>query len=321
MSLRMAKYFGAALLAALFVTACGGGGGSGAPAAVSYTGVTTQATLTDTNAEKVALRAYSGGEMGTNLNLAGVVTAPSADGSTTAIQSRPQMLANALAAAMHQVNVTAAPAPAPAMPAGTTMAPTTVPDGQGGSYSYTISYDQATGSFSGSFTFSGYHSGDAVMSGGVTFSGVIDLNNPNASNPFTKFTMSFIALTANSSAGSFVSSGSLTWDYSQTDPTASLTLVLRDNATNKTYMVENYKITEAAGSTNISGKYYDYDHGYVTITTVTPLTVASGAHPLAGSLRFTASNGSALLTFVDATHYTVDISYTGGATLHILRSW
>src|SRR6266571_2513150 len=118
MRLSVIKFFGAALFTALFVTACGGGGGgSAAPAAVTYTGATTQATLTGTNSEQIALRAYSGGEMGTNLNLAGVVTTSSAvGGSTATIQSRPQLLANALAAAMRQIDVTAAPAPTPAMP-------------------------------------------------------------------------------------------------------------------------------------------------------------------------------------------------------------
>ena len=90
-------------------------------------------------------------------------------------------------------------------------------------------------------------------------------------------------------------------------------MVLLDSSTGKTYWVKDYTYTLTGSSLTISGTYYDPDYGYVTVTTVTPLQVAStDAWPTAGVLLFTGANGSrARLTFT-STGYTVEVDTGSG---------
>ncbi len=61
---------------AAFVFGCGGGGGGGdggAPAGITYTGLTTQALIDDNNAERLALGVYAGGDISADFIMIGAV--------------------------------------------------------------------------------------------------------------------------------------------------------------------------------------------------------------------------------------------------------
>jgi hypothetical protein len=80
-------------------------------------------------------------------------------------------------------------------------------------------------------------------------------------------------------------------------------ILLRDNSNNEVYWVRNYRIevTEGSDSTGdytdivISGQFYNPDHGYITISTQTPIRV----YDTDGGIT------KARLTFVSSTTYQV----------------
>ena len=95
-----------------------------------------------------------------------------------------------------------------------------------------------------------------------------------------------------------------------------MSMVLLDSSTGKTYWVKDYTYTmSTTGTLTLSGTYYDPVHGFVTISTATPLAVTSaGAWPTAGVLLFSGANGSkARLTF-NPTGYVVEVDLSGGGS-------
>ncbi len=84
----------------LTLAACGSGGGGGeTPQALTYSGITSQATVTTSNAEALSVDAYEGGQIGSTMSLVGVVTEGSA---AQPDSSRLQWLGDTLKAAARQ---------------------------------------------------------------------------------------------------------------------------------------------------------------------------------------------------------------------------
>ena len=73
-------------------------------------------------------------------------------------------------------------------------------------------------------------------------------------------------------------------------------MLLRDNSTSKVYWVQNYTIEaiEEAGYVDIdvSGRYYNPDYDYITITTSPPLRIYDD-YPSEGVLIITGNTGTA----------------------------
>ncbi|HYS42800.1 MAG TPA: hypothetical protein VEM32_02365, partial [Geobacteraceae bacterium] len=146
-------------------------------------------------------------------------------------------------------------------------------------------------------------------SGTMTFSGVF---NPTAQT-FTSFTVSFSSITVTEGGNTFSVGGRVDLTVSGSTETTVVSLVLQNSVTGKTYWVKDYTYTlSAQGTLTVTGTYYDYVHGYVTVSTLTPLIVSSsGSWPTGGVLLFTGANGSnARLTFT-GTGYTVEVDLTG----------
>jgi len=318
-SLRV-KHVVLAVLLAVFLTACGGGGGGGgggSPSGISYTGLTTEATIDENNAEDLSTGAYQGGQTGAAFGSVGAIQA----GESGPV-GRPRTLkvSQVLEDALHKVDMTS-------RSGGTFVGAIytesdTIYGDYGGSASYTINVNDQTGEFSGSITFNSYSDdGVTTISGPVSFSGSLDLNTEE----LIEFSLSFDSLTATSGSDSFTLDGNISFDNTISPATMTMTMLLKDNNTGKVYKVEGYTmtLTEEVNyvDVEVSGTYFDPDYGYVSISTTTPLCIYYGDdYPSDGVIVVTGNTGiaggstMARLTALTSTTYQVEADTNGDGT-------
>jgi hypothetical protein len=290
---------------------CGGGGESGGstPSSITYTGSTTEAAITSTNAGTLAEDAYSGGSMGT-LFSTGAVTAGESP------RPRTLQLTKALKNAVDGVDLSAARYE---MIAGASITRSGSTAGDcGGSAAYTITYDDVSGNFSGTMSFNSYCSENTVLSGSAVFSGTIN----TVTEEFLAFIFTFTELTGTSGVDSFSLKGNISFTRQPSSFNVTLDWLIRNNNTRMVYWMHNCSMTLTEGSGyvdfQISGFYYDPDHGYVSISTTNPFRIYSGdQHPSEGVLVITGRTGSASgstaarLTALSPTTYRVDADTDG----------
>ena len=156
------------ILVASFLAAygCSGGGGDGG-SAIQYTGVTTQATVDDTNSDDLTKGAYIGGSSGM-MGLGAV--------SQSGVNDLPRYLnlTQTLQNAIIQVDVNA---PEGIVEAGAIIQQSgSLPAGDCSSStaSYVISFNDQTGEFTGTLSFNGYCSEGVTLSGSASFFGDYD---------------------------------------------------------------------------------------------------------------------------------------------------
>jgi hypothetical protein len=313
-SLRV-KHVVLAVLLAVSLTACGGGGGGGggSPAGTSYTGLTTEATIDENNAEDLSTGAYQGGQTGAAFGSVGAIQV----GESEPV-GRPRTLkvSQVLEDALHKVDLTS-------RSGGTFVGAIytesdTIYGDYGGSASGTINVDDQTGEFSGSITFNSYSDdGVTTISGPVSFSGSLDVNTEE----LMEFNFSFNNLAVTSGGDSFTLDGNISFDNTVYPATMTMTMLLKNNNTGKVYKVDyNYIMTEEANyiDVEVSGTYFDPDYGYVSITTTTPLHIYSGdGYPSEGVLVATGNTGiaggstMARLTALTSTTYQIEADTNG----------
>lgn len=300
---------------------CGGGGGGGGavPAGVTYTGLTTQATITDTNAELLTTEAFEGGEPGTAI---GVFAGVSSENNNAIHQSRLIRLTRILEGAMLQVDVASA-AGDPVISA-VQQASETIEGDPGmcasgpGSATFTISYDEGTGAFSGSMTFNNFCGGGDTVSGSASFSGQIS----PSTEEMLQFSFSFNNLLLSSETASITVSGTVSMDVQSLPVVATMELLIRDNISAEVYWVNNYtlQITPGAGNMEleISGRFYHPGHGFVILTTPEPLVLnvgdewpSSGVFMVEGAIGPGGSFTTARLTALSSTTYLIEADTNG----------
>jgi len=278
------------LACSLFLlTACGGGGGGGGndgPSIPStYTGLTTQAVLTETNAVEIVSGALEGGmgaeDVGGALPLAAQDSQIS--GGVQVSNLFKDLALQAISPGQDSISPLA------------TIADTLTGD-CGGSFSYSITVDDSSGAITNS-----YMAFDNYCSGGVTINGTLPISG-SATADVIKIKMGFDNISVTSDTMSqTLTSGSITIvsDYS-TNETETLNYVLIDNNSLQTFFISNYvlKVTYGTPDTaTLTGRYYHPDHGYVGISTLATLTVPDTVLPTGGTLRFSGSGSRADLTF------------------------
>jgi hypothetical protein len=298
------------IISALALAACGGGGGGGGGGSdvpASYTGERSQATITDANAETIVIGAWMGGTLGRDIgNITPAQTAETASGVLG--------LARALKTPILQ-----------SIPAGTTaIRPTDTfppePGPCGGEATVTINSESST-SFSGQILFDGYCDEGTTLTGTVPFSGTLNPNIGEGVATELKLTFSDLRVTTatedvtlNNGTAKFTLNIQNSVPVGETD---NLDYVLTNLATSKTYYVDHYvaNLTYGSGSSQatLQGRYYDYDYGYVNISTVTALTIPdTDTQPTGGTLLFTGNNSQARLTFNSDGSTTIELSTGGG---------
>ena len=244
---------------------CGGGGGGGAgdgsetPAPISYTGITTQATITEDNAVELVLMALGAGEIG-------ALSAAQVEGTVT----YPRYLKLVQILKDSTENIELSPSNQPIVGAIVTVSDTRTGN-CGGSASLTGNLDDQTGDASGTLTFSNYCSNGTTINGIVSFSGIYDLIN----DEFDVFAMTTDNLSATNGLNSFTVRGTITFDYRNYPYVVTMDILLQDGASGKVYWAEDYvmNVWDYTGHIDfsITGRCYHPDYGYVEVTTLGPI--------------------------------------------------
>lgn len=299
---------------ALTLSACGGGGGGGGAAGISYTGSTSQASLTIGNGEEISTIAYQNGGTGQGLgtvlsSLAGVEPAQPNNSPKTAA------LAKILAGTINKIQLsTDVVTNSRAM---RTDSGSFTGNCSNGTASYSISFDDVSGDFSGSFSFSNYCDLGDTINGSLSFSGNIDVN----SLTFGTMTMTMSSLSISSGNDSFTADGSMSFNPSSSPIAATMNMKLKDNTTQQVFWVDDFSLTilETINYEELSmaGRFYHPDYGYVEITTTTPFRYTGlDEYPYPGVMVATGSNGgTTTLTSLSNTSYRVDIDEDGDGNL------
>jgi hypothetical protein len=290
-------------------TQVGGGGGGYASL---YTGITSQAVLTENNAETITLEAYQAGDISTSTV---DLMALSESGETPAVAPTPLAIVRLLGKAVDTILLQPVPsARASSAQAAKPMADVTVSDtiydGMGGSMSYTLSVDDQTGKFSGTFNFNSWHGdGGETISGETAVSGDIDLGT----GEFTQVTFSFNPVTFGDGYGSFSIYGDVSLTVGASSGTALLDLVLRDEFSGETVRIDDYTVMVTDGpdddldgepdyeDADLSGRIYLSNHGYVDVATTTRFRSYAGYDiPSRGQMVVRGADGnSARLTVIE----------------------
>lgn len=293
------------ILAGLTLLAgCGGGGSGSTPAA--YTGVTTQATVTTSNAKALSEDAYTGSQVSSAVS--GLAKEAPGSGQQALLQEVATILEKSATTIVGGSKSSAKAVDASAQ--------ATI-NGYSGSFTYSINYDQTAGSFSGTVSFNQYRETgtSATISGSIGFSGVYN----QTAGTFSSLSITMSNMTGSNGGRTFALDGSMAYSIAGAAKTVTMTVVLTDSASGRTYWIKNFTLTLVGNSLTVTGTYYDPVHGYVVISTVTPLTVATmDATPSSGQLLFSGSNGTkARLTFTSGGH-TVEADTAGNGTFVVV---
>jgi len=301
------------VLTTILIAGCGGGGGGGGSTSL-YTGITSQAVLTDNNVETITIEAYQASDMST-LTVGLMALSESGEGEVTADAPVPLEIVRLLEKAVDTIPLQAR---GDARPSSTQDAKAmslvtesdTIYDGMGGSMSYTLSVDDQTGEFLGTFQFNNWHGdGGEAISGETSVSGIINLNT----GEFTQITFSFNPVTFVSGSDSFSIYGDVSLTVDASSGSALLDLVLRDEGSGETVRIDNYQVAITYGpdvdldgepdyeDADLSGRIYLSNHGYVDISTAMAFRSYAGYDiPSRGQMVVMGAGGhSARLTVIE----------------------
>jgi len=294
-------------LVALGLSGCGGGGG-GLPA--EYTGTTTQAVVTTTNAKSLSSSAYNVSQAANSLAALGKAVSDS-NNTTSSLQLEvASILENSLSEITPTLKSTSKVVDQ-AVSAQNTIS------GYSGTYSYSINLETTNGATNGSLSFVQYKpsSTSAIINGTISFSGTYN----QTSGSFSSFNMTLSRMSATSSSVNVNLSGNLAMSTNGTTKTMTMTLAATDSVNNRTFLIKDYSWQLTGNSLTVSGVYYDPTYGYVIVSTATPLTVSAYySTPSAGRLLFSGSNGSKARMTFSSNSYTVEADSAGNGTFVVV---
>ena len=290
----------AALLYGIAGCSGGGGGDNDGDEGITYSGLTSQAELTDLNVEDIA-----GGAFGAGLIGDGMMGLSLDQGSDDYFVSKyrtvkvPQILNDSL----HLIDFTAPTSGAPQAALDTITE--TLPGNCGGSLAYSVSADDLDGTFSGSFTFSEYCNDGTTINGSASFDGIMDLETDEFVEAYLSFN--------NLSGGGLTLDGEIEIDFTASPDTITFSAYGQDSQSKKVYWIREYVITidenEDFVEIVMSGMFYHPDYGYVTLSTTEPFVLQDGDEwPTSGTLEVTGtSNSKAQLMANDNTSCNVEL--------------
>jgi hypothetical protein len=282
------------LIVSFTLVNCGGGGGGASSgnntSTTAYTGRTSQATITQGNAQTLT-------NAGSNSVQLSSTVGGSSFGAPRFLRS-PGFGLNAAA-----------------------YAPETLPGNCGGTSVSDSAYDNATGAISGTTTYNGYCQNGTTENGQTSFSGTF-----NAVTAALNVTMTFTNYAVKDATSDTIMNGTATLtgtlvNGNVNNSTMIMNIDTRDNIENMVLKMENVNIamTDTAGYSQFtinSGKVYHPDYGYFELSTPTAIrTNAGDANPSSGVLVITGVNNTkGKLTYLSNTQYTVEVDETGSGT-------
>lgn len=262
---------------------------------ISYSGLTSQATVESSNAKTLAKDGYS---VGTSASFSGK---PNEDGKVE--MPVELLLYNIFKESIQVTNLS--------KPLEKTETQTGSSNGNcGGTVSYSLAIDDVTGSFSGTLTYSNYCSMGTMVNGTTTVTGSYD----SSSQRIASLTLSMTDLSFTFGSASFTISGTLS--INTNTGTITMNANVRNNTTLKVYKVENFtSVVTAAGITK-SFRFYHPDYGYVDIATPIVFRFSSGEkYPSSGVMTINGANNTrAKLTAESSTQYSVSADFNGDGT-------
>jgi hypothetical protein len=287
------------LFATLLLVGCGGGGGGG-DSGVTYAGLTTPAVIIDTNAEILAEGAIGGSTTGTAF---GVVS------DEQEVQPNPTILdvARILSNRVTQLDISPSSSILPGAIVTDSGSDTCL---DGGSISFSLSIDDVTLDFSGTFNFINCAEGVTTINGNATVSGSI-----SASVVVLDF--AFNPITVVSGAESYTMSGTIGTSATVSGVTITMEAQLQNNNTQMVEWVNNLTISAVDNISflemTITGRYYHPEHGYIDIVTNTAFQInVTDQWPNVGQMTITGASGSkARLTVDSNTQYTLEVDADG----------
>ncbi len=313
------------ILAVILLVGCGGGGSSGSSESL-YTGVTSQAELTQDNVVDLTMEAYQAGDLASS---AVIPLDQSEPASYEAGSPRAIALVRLLRGVAEKVRI---PVSSPsysmsanaASPMEVITESATMPDGFGGTASYTITVDTDTGDFSGTFTFTGWHGeGGALISGTTSVTGNFNVSM----DEITRIRFTFHAVTMVDGLASITLTGTVELSISGFSSSATIEIYLQDGGIGKTVWIHGYTMTMTEGpdespvdgipdytEVDVSCRIYLHHYGYVDVSTPTPFFFNPGStNPDSGVLQVDGSLGrSAQLVVVsEVTGYFVQADLDG----------
>lgn len=300
----------------LTLVACGGGEGDSAYPNIQYTGLITQATITDANASDFPVAMLEGSTSSSDANPFSVAldngntqsTQHAAILNILAEQIKNDILAqqnntggNIVTAATQSTNGTCDPNPG----------------------SLTITDNSTSTNLSGSFTYDNYcisslgssSSDDITLHGKINYSGTLFLSGNQPVFQSMTISVEYLKFTVGSSSEEFSGSMTVTFDGSTFNRITSLTVTTNFQANGLTYKIENLVIN-ASSVLNINGRFFHPTYGYVDVITTSNF-IKVGVNPdkyCGGALRLTGSNGDVIDFTADnsCTTYEVCVTPNGG---------
>ena len=312
------------ILPILFLIGCSGGGGSSSdssggggttppPSTIAYVGLTTPATITESNSEDMVFRSLLGVETGGYFAL----SAESQDKQFQSKQSgtvpnHPNVIDLPLVLKSTSKNISFnVPKRYPLSAAVSAVRTSTeVINGNcGGTATYTLNINDATGTYNGTFIFSQYCEDNIVISGDTNINGTVNLT-----------TLAILTVTyvfENLTVDDFIYKGDVFVNDSVTPQIITLDLLAKDSVSNMVYWAKDYSLimTEINATDieiDVTGTYYDPDQGYVTVSTPEPLLVSTEGWPILGILLCLGDkNTKAKLTAINNYSFKIEADTNG----------
>lgn len=275
-------------------------------ASQDYDGLTSQAAITQLNAEALAAGAFAGG-------LSNNSTAPQSlklsrrSNSAQIKVFRPLRYPLVLADGLRRIE-----SDAELNISGLSNVVTesnNLKGGCGGEVTYTLTFDRLSGNFSGDLLFADYCDDGVVISGDTDIDGTFEAR----SGVFNTATFTFDDL-----ADDFHTlDGEITLDLADTPLCATLTAYSKDSLTGEVYWLKNYSLNlfEFFDRVEIEtfGTFYHPDNGFVRLTTSEPFIVFEDDDwPASGQLLLQGdSDTAAHLIALDRLHFRVEADTNG----------
>jgi hypothetical protein len=269
-----------------------------------YAGTTSQAAITQMNAEALAAGAFAGGISSGVPNSLSLTQSSNADPLDV---FRPLRFPLVLGDSLRRIEL------------GTTLLsfgkPTVTTENDnfegscGGELKSTITLNRISGKFSGNLLFTDYCDGGIIISGQTDVDGTFEVFSGN----FNTATFAFDDL----SDGSHTLEGQISMDFSDTPITATFSAYSKDEQTGKIYWIKDYSLNlaELAGYVEIEifGTFYHPDNGFVTLSTSEPFIIHDEDDwPASGQLVIKGDGDTeARLIAIDQLRYSIEADTNG----------
>ena len=299
------------MIALMALAGCGGSGGDDS----GYTGKTSAAALSQSNAGEMSTAVLDG--VATISTLGGIAKATADSGgayNAMPLRSLSDILVGSVVRSLSK----------PVSAKTVADAVSSTENGYYGSFSYSGTFDSATGAFAVTITFDNYQetADSLVIQGAVSVSGTVQNSTRNAN--FYRLTFVIDDLWVGGlyyhDSGPFLHARGkiMTEDINGGEKTTSASLVFTEVATRKSYWYKDFVMASSpvmspdgfrGFRSTMNGTFYHPVHGRVAVTTPEPLSVNVYGDPM--YILLTGDNGSKIrLTYVD-TEYTVEVDADG----------